>query len=40
LKRLIETLGSAESGKFFDYDGRELGSRRIVMVSAEKFERS
>jgi NAD(P)-dependent dehydrogenase (short-subunit alcohol dehydrogenase family) len=23
LKRLIETLGSAESGKFFDYDGRE-----------------
>jgi len=22
-KRLIETLGSAESGKFFDYDGRE-----------------
>jgi NAD(P)-dependent dehydrogenase (short-subunit alcohol dehydrogenase family) len=23
LRRLIETLGSAESGKFFDYDGRE-----------------
>ena len=23
LKRLIETLGSAESGKFFDYDGQE-----------------
>jgi NAD(P)-dependent dehydrogenase (short-subunit alcohol dehydrogenase family) len=23
LKRLIETLGTAESGKFFDYDGRE-----------------